>query len=384
MFKFDTSFKQNKKGHMKTIFKLAAAALFVAVTIGACTKKSDDAASSSTSSYQGPGSHYTVSSSGGTYTFTKYANAASTSADFVVTATGTTVNGFMKFTVTAVTGSGGPTVGSIVYGFEVPGMALFVKPMDSSNPDQVLTAVASGTCPTTTFTANWIKVKTTQSNVNQASVDTFGTFNYAPSSATAGVASLPAKFSLTAPTTVCVACGSNTFTSATCSGGTMRVSNGGGDTATMYLTSVGAALVNTADTGGSAEFIFGMPQATVTTSTFAGTYSGLLYSSSGTVGSKLKTVKMVVTAGSTTTLSGSGNEVTDVANDTTSGSTATLSLTVNAAYPGILTGTINTGSPVNIACIALANANSTGKQVMDCAGIDSGSNGLFNFMLVSR
>ena len=48
------------------------------------------------------------------------------------------------------------------------------------------------------------------------------------------------------------------------------------------------------------------------------------------------------------------------------------------------TYTLNTGTSTNVACIAISNANSTGKQVLDCAGIDGAGNGLFNFLLVSR
>jgi hypothetical protein len=367
---------------------LTAIAMAAGVIISSCKSKSDDSSTSSYS-YSGPGSNYTVSSSDGTYSFKKYTNAGSSTPDFTVTATATDINGFKKFSLTDVTGSGGPTVGSTVYGFEVPGMALFVKPLDQSNPDQVLVAVASGACPSTTFNANWIKVKVHSGvDISQANNDTFGTFTYTVASGDVGTASLPSKFSLANPTTNCAsgACNGSGFSAASCSGGIMRLTNGG-DYITIYLTAIGAAIVNTSDVSANSDFIFGMPQpsGSFTTTAFAGTYSGMYYIDSAASGQKLKAIKATLTAGSSTTLSGSGSELSSVDNDTTTGSAATLSLTANASYPGILTGTLTTTGTANLACVAVANANGSGKNVLDCAGIDPGSStGLFNFLLVSR
>jgi hypothetical protein len=227
---------------------------------------------------------------------------------------------------------------------------------------------------------NWVKVKDTSGNVSNN--DTFGTFNYAAASATSGTASLPTKYKLSAPTTSLTA---QTFTAATCSSGIMTVANGGGDNAVMYLTTTGGAVVNTAATAGG-EFIFGLPQNTITAATFAGTYSGLLYQGGQSSG-KVKPVKVTLTA-SGATLSGTGTELSDPITDTVKagGGTATLSLTtMNSPSTGFMTGTLTTGSSATLVCVGVANANGSGKQMIDCVSIDS-SNGtsLSNFMLVSR
>jgi hypothetical protein len=366
---------------MKTTTKLFCSLAAVGAALSAACSKSSSSTAASTTSYAGPGSHYTVTSTDNTYTISKFANTSSTSASFVVTATGSNVNGFKKFAVSSVTGSGGPSAGSSAYGLEVPGMALFIKPIDTSNPDQVIAAVASGTCPTSNINANWIIVKQSgSSNVSSASQDTFGTFTYAT---TSGIASVAKRFSLASTTTDL---GPNTFSAATCSNGIMSVSVGG-DTAVMYLTSVGGAIVNTASTNSSdASYIFALPQASITGSSYSGTYSGFVYMGSQSTGSKFKAIKFTVTGG-TSSITGSGNMVTDIDADTTGSETVSLNLTaLNSPVTGMMTGTLTSpGGSSTVACMAVANANSSGKQIINCAGADPGSSSkLFNFIMVSR
>ncbi|MEM7293450.1 MAG: hypothetical protein AAF420_08670, partial [Pseudomonadota bacterium] len=73
-------------------------------------------------SYNGPGSKWDFTfNSGGTFQVTKRADATSPVL-FSVDGTWTTsTNGFRLLTVTAVTGTGGPTVGDIAWAIEVPG-----------------------------------------------------------------------------------------------------------------------------------------------------------------------------------------------------------------------------------------------------------------------
>lgn len=366
-----------KKGILILLASLLA--VFGAIS---CNKKSDTPAESAASySYSGPGSHYTISVSGSTYTISKYANINSTSADFVVTATGSDVNGFKKLTVDSVSGSGGPTAGSTAYGFEVPGMAMFIKPLDSSNPDQVITAVASGTCPTSNISANWIIVKQSDSsNVSSASQDTFGTFTYNSST---GVASVATRYSLAASTTNL---GANTFSSTSCSNGVMKVSTGS-DTAVMYLTAVGGAIVNTASTtSANASYIFALPASTLTGTDYSGTYSGFVYMGSQSSGSKFNPIKFTVTGG-TTAITGTGNKVTNPDNDTLSSDTVSLNLTtLNSPSAGLMTGTLTSpGGTSSVSCMGVNNANGTTKKIINCAGSDPGNSAkLFNFLLVSR
>ena len=348
-----------------------------------CSKSSDSTGGTASSySYSGPGSHYTVSASGSTYTISKFANSSSASADFVVTATGTNVNGFKKFSVTDVQGSGGPSASSAAYGLEVPGMALFIQPVSSGNPDQVIAATASGTCPTGNLDANWVIVKQSDgSDVSNASNDTFGTFTFNSSS---GIASVATRYSLAATTTNL---GANTFSSATCSNGIMSVGVGG-DTAVMYLTAVGGAIVNTASTSsGNASYIFGLPRSSISGSAFSGTYSGFVYMGAQTSGNKFKAIKFTVT-GSASSIVGTGNRVTDIDTDALSADTVGLNLTaLNSPSPGLMTGTLSipSGGTATVACMAVADANSSGKNIINCAGADPGNTAkLFNFLLVSR
>ncbi len=363
---------------MKT--SLCAGALLI---LGACgkTNPNADATLTGTYSYAGPGSHYTVENAAGAYIISKYSSTSSTTVDFRVTAGAVDVNGFKKLTISAVTGSGGPTVGSTTYGLEVPGFALFVQPVSTSAPDQVITAVSSGSCPVTDLSANWVIVKQTgSSNVSSAATDTFGTFLY---NATTGVAGLPTKYSLANPTTNL---GSSTFSSATCSNGIMTVSTPG-DTAVMYLTAGGGAIVNTASSNASnSSFIFGMPAATVTGTNFSGTYSGLVYMGGQTAGTRLKPIKFTLT-GTATGISGSGNTLSEPSTDTASSTTASINITsLNSPSAGLMTGTLTTSAgTANISCMAVYNANNSGKQMMNCAGADpSSTSSLFNFLLVSR
>jgi len=315
-------------------------------------------------------------------TVKKFTATTSTSPDFTATGTVSTVNGFKKIAVTAVSGSGGPSIGDKVYGLEVPGLAVILKPVETSNPDQVVVAVAAGSCPTSTLNANWVIVKQgASSNVSNAGTDTFGTFSFSP---TTGVASVVTRYSLSALTTDL---GGNAFASATCSNGIMTVSNSG-DTAVMYLTAGGGAIVNTASSNSSnTQFIFGLPVASVTASSFAGTYSGFIYLGNQATGSKFKPVKITLTAGSST-LSGTGNIVTDVDSDAVSSTeSATINLTtMNSPSTGLMTGTmVSSGGTTNLACMGVSNANSSGKQIINCASADAGNTAkLSNFLLVSR
>jgi len=372
---------------MKKTTKVILAGLATAgLTIGiACSKSSSNTATDSTSSYAGPGSHYTFSFTGSNFTITKYASPASTTSDYVVTGTSTSYStGFKLLTISTVSGSGGPTVGSTAYAMEVPGVAMFIKPLVSTDT-QVLVAVASGTCPSATFTANWIIVKKTGStDMSGSTTDAYGTFNYAASTSTTGVGSLPSKYTLANNGTNLLS-SPQAFASATCSNGLMSVSNGGGDTATMYLTTAGAALVNTASSAsGDGSFIFGLPQASITTAALAGDYAGIMYSENASTTDKIKPISITLNSSG----AGTGTALSDVTTGTTSSGSATINLsgTANSPQTGMITGTVTVSSTTtNIACIAHTSLSSAAKKVISCSGRDPGnSTKLFNFLLVSK
>ena len=343
---------------------------------------SSSSSSSGTYSYAGPGSHYTITNSSGTYTIKKYTTPLSTSTDFAVTATSTDTYGFKKLSITSSSGSNGPAVGSTAYGLEVPGFAMFIQPINSSYPDQAVVGVASGSCPTATLSANWVMVKN-PSDVSSSSVNTFGVFQFVPSSGTTGVASLTASYSLANTST---SLGTQTFNSATCSNGLLTVVSNN-DTAAMYLTANGGAIINTSiNNDANNQFILGFPIYSITGSALTGTYSGFMYMGGGTSGSRLKLVKFSVT-GATSTVTGTGSLLADPSTDTTQTGTANFSITsINSPSTGLMTGTLTTGSgTANLACMAVNNANGSGKNIINCAGSDPQSTSkLFNFLLVSR
>lgn len=161
----------------------------------------------------------------------------------------------------------------------------------------------------------------------------------------------------------------------------------GGDTAVMYLTTNGGAVVNTASTtSADASYILAMPVASISGSSFSGTYSGFVYMGGGSSGNKFKASRLTVTGGASS-ITGSGNMVTDVDTDTVSSDSVSLNLnSLNSRSNGLMSGTLTSpGGSSTVACMAVANANSSGKQIINCAGADpSNTAKLFNFLLVSR
>ncbi len=364
--------------HLRLKFFLLAALLPACFALTACTQAAGDG---QTLTYSGPGSHYVVNSVGNTYTIKKFANPTATATDFVVTATALEVYGYKKFTVTAMTGTSAPAVGSTFYGLEVPGFAQFIQPINTAAPDQVIASVISGSCPKENLAANWIKVKTgTNTNMSNPSSDIYGTFQYL----TTGVASLPSKYNVNALTT---SLGSQTFSSATCANGVMSVVTSGTDTATMYLTNNGGAIVNTSNNSDSnAEFIFGMPAAELSGTDFTATYSGFVYMGGQSSGSKLKPIKFTLT-GTSTGITGTGYTLSDVSTDTVSSGSASLNITaINTPSNGLMIGTLTTPSGTSkVACMGVFHAKGSDKQMINCAGVDpSATANLFNFLLVSR
>lgn len=366
----------NRHAIKKRLVALAAFSLQLAACSGNMNPNG------SPESYAGPGSHYVAQVNGANFKIDRYASVGSASPTFSVKGSTQRIFGFLKLSVSEVTGTNGPSVGDEAYGIDVPGLALFVKPLDTSNPDQVMAAVKTGQCPNSSFTANWVIVKqTAASNVSNASTDSFGTFAY---DGTANTASVSHRYSLANTATDL---GANNFASASCSDGIMQVSNGAGDTAVMYLTSGGGAIVNTAaTTAANASFIFGLPVKRIDPARFAGTYSGFRYKGGSGSGNKFKPIKMVLDYPGT--LTGTGYHLTDPSTDTVGTETTTITLSaINSPSDGLMTGnlTVPGGGTTTIACMGVENANGSGKQIINCAGADpSSASKLFNFLIVSR
>lgn len=304
--------------------------------------------SSSSSAYKGPGSDYTITLSGSNFTLTE------ATASLNIQGTFSELNsGFLELTVVTSSGTGAPSPGDKAYGLFVEGFVFFLKPLSG---DQLITMLKSGSCPTTDMSLNWIMGKLA-SGQNPYSGDIFGTFSH---NVTTGDTSLPSKYALNATTTNL---GTETLGTFDCADGVATVSSGGGGgTAKMYFTSAGGAIVNTntEDADDSQFVIATATQSLSATSDLDGEYAGLVFIETGDVGA------FPVTA----TFNGATIEFQQVnpATNATSGSAETAAIgTLNSPSNGFFVITFSSGSRTAI-CSAMTNVNSTGKNVILCAG----------------
>lgn len=289
---------------------VAAISLVVGIALlaSSCTQSTTGDSASTASSYQGAGSRWTASFTGGSFVIKKYANATATTADLTVNGTYTDLsNKFRKLVVTSATGSGAPSAGAEAYGIEIPGFAFILKPVGDANSEPIAMVVA-GTCPTANFAGNWIATDFETGTSTTDSQDAFGTANFTISGASSS-AVITRKTFLTAGS---LSDSSLSFDSANCASGVLDA--GGG--VTMYLTTAGGALVST-----SASKIFAAPAQTsdFTQAAAAGTYSGIAFVSDAAT--KQIPVKITIPASG----NGSGAEITDLSADTASADSLTFS-----------------------------------------------------------
>ena len=355
--------------------KLTALALLVGTTtlaITACT--SDDSSSNGSGNttpaqdvtYNGPGSKWDVTfRTAGTFTVTKRANTTAP-VDFTVDGTYTTsTTGFKILTVTSVTGTGGPSAGDKAWAIDVPRYALLLSPMESGS-DQVIPMVASGSCPTADFAANWVIVKkSNSSDATSSSRDFFGSYQYDASTSTA---TLPSVHALdNAFTNI----GANSLGASTCQDGIAQVSD-----AVMYLTTNGGAIVHTQVSNPSeASFIFALAQKSITNvANFDGAYAGMVFDGNFSAGARLIPAGMTCTSGTCSGHLLSGAETGATASDPW---TLALTNTVDSPSAGLITGTLtdngsaNTG---NVACMIDTDVLDTSKKIMSCVGQSPGDN----------
>ena len=336
----------------------------LAIIIVACSNNGN----TTPKKYSGPGSKWDVTFNGdGTFGIDKYASASATTTDFTVTGTYTDLStGFKKLTVGAVTGTGGPAVGDLAYGLEVPGYVFVLKPLSG---DQIIPMVISGACPEADFTDNWVLVNMPAS-ASVASTDISGTFHYDYATATP---SLPTKYTVAG-----TALGAGTIGTGSCSKGLMTI----GDVE-MYLTDSGGAIVHTnLSNPTESSFIFGFKQKAITDiNSLDGNYAGLVFNESAASGDQVKPVKLTCSAGVCT-----GNQLSDVETGATTGTTVTLTLnTPDSPSSGLVLGTASAGSSTgNIICMVDKDAASSGRNIVSCAGQDPGNSAMmFNALFTS-
>lgn len=335
--------------------------------VQSCGKSSSPNAATASYNYNAPGSDWTfvIDNTANTWSGTE-----STTSSTVSGTLQTTSKGFLLLTVTASSGSAAPAVGSVSWAIQAPGVAIFVKPILSTEP-HILTGVNAGTCPAAGSSTiyNWISGQH-PSGVNSASSSSgfFGKFTLAASDTTDTV-TVNTQNNLTS---FASAGGSTQTFSGACTTGKITLS---GSQGTMYVTASGMQLIKT----GGGQAIVGVPQATFTNTDLAGTYGTILFSSTG-----IKPASMTINATGT---SGTANilSITDAA--TASGSTGTITLnTANAVDTGLVSGTVGLGSGSgNLMCAFAKNVGGSTKNILSCVGQDPNlAGGAFNLMAISQ
>lgn len=287
-------------------------------------------------------------------------------------------SGFVKMTVEAASGPEAPKQGDEAYALEVPGVALLVKPVLSFE-DEIITLVASGTCPDQDFTGNWIFTQYNPNiNLNRNDHDAFGTFQW-NNDESYGI--LPSKYSLAGYTHL----GANLSPmSGICDKGVITIQDRE-DAVKMYLTAMGGALVKMEDSG---EGVLAMPaQKIESQKLFAGKYAGLLFNDSITE----RTQKIVVleaeinAEGSSVTVKSLSN-LSPIEYDNKILGKSSID-EINSPSNGFIKVTITgqDGKTGKAACMAGINVKETGKNVVFCIGQAPGENSkAFNLLLVSK
>jgi len=294
-------------------------------------------------SYQGLGSKWSASFTGGSNFEITYDAEPDGTADMTVSGTYVEyANKFRKLTVVSATGTGAPSAGGTAYGIEIPGFAFFLKPMGTDSEPIVM--VRSGSCPSSDFVANWIIAKY-QDTVNTPKTDSDG---YGQATFTGTTATISQyEFGTGA------AMADNTINLLGCSSGVQTFDDGGGG-GTMYVTSSGGMLVNP---GSGVIFASPIGSADVTSTDWGQTYSGLVFNDN--LGSD-KVFPAKVTLSGT---GGTGAKLTDVENDTEDSSSVTFaSLTAVSGTKGIFRGTVD-GRPFN--CVSSVVE---GRRMLACNG----------------
>ncbi|MGI9261372.1 MAG: hypothetical protein ACR2QR_05015 [Woeseiaceae bacterium] len=321
--------------------------------------------------YNGPGSVWdTDLRTDGTFQITRRPDLA-TAIDLTIDGTYVrSAAGFVVLTVDSASGPDAPSQGDTAWAVEAQGYALMLY----TQGDSFIPMITSGVCPSTDFDGNWVIArKRVDADATEIDGDYFGSFAF---DATTGQGSLPARHALSDGFP---SAGAGTLEAGTCANGIMEVSD-----ALMYLTDNGGAIVHTnLSDPDDASFIFALTQKAVTSvAALDADYAGILFDQSAAQGAQISPVSITCTNGLC-----SGAFVTDVANNTTSGTfTVDLFGTTNAPVTGFLTGTVTDegGNSGNLACMIDEDVQGSGQRLLSCVGQAPGNNQrLFNLFFAS-
>jgi hypothetical protein len=293
--------------------------LYAMLLISACSQDSEKKlVDSGNRSYQAAGSRWEVTMSNQNFTLRQFANLSATTAAQTITGSVTTnaVNRFKTLTVAANDGDG-PTTGQSVVALEMPNVGAFIQPPEGAIP---LVAIASGSCPGSNFSANWVVTKPFLSSDNgQFRPDSFDEDGVGTAVFTAGTDNFLVRAAGVADGVLESEEEGGEFAPlgmSSCTAGKLAV-NGNGEVFDMYFTSTGQMVVKFPETMGN-QIISGLPQtaADVQAATVAGTYSVLLYR--GNFSSQADLSEAMLEPARLTIANGAGQIrlITNVANNT--------------------------------------------------------------------
>jgi hypothetical protein len=235
--------------------------------IGLCLLVGCSKAEKSKYNYAGPGSDYTIEIDTGTtgdFTITEKDAAFTVSGTFA-----TLPSGFKEMTITPSDSDPAGLRTTPFYAADIPGFMLVMEPLISTS-DPIVTAIKAGECPSEDINGNWLVTSTDSSDFKNS--DSSGTFSYNTDTDTA---TLPNKFKVDGTTYTGESVSS--LESDGCSGGKGTITTES-DTATMYYSDEGAALVRIQESGSDDQkIIIMLPTQTLSTvSVLEGTYYGLV------------------------------------------------------------------------------------------------------------
>ena len=325
-------------------------------------------------SYSGPGSNWEYDlNEDGTYQVLRSALPGMDS-DLKVSGSYQSTGGFLSMTVDSSSGAEALTVGATAWALEIPGFALFLSPVSSSD-DNIIPMVQGSDCPNTDLSNNWISVRANASaDATSATGSYFGSLLYKFAD---GDTTLASQFALSGgnPDQGFASLGNGY-----CRDGVVKSAS-----SDIYLSPTGGSTVhaNAADEDGG-YFIFAQPKTTISSiAGLDGSYAGALSDDGAALGQKVSPVFVTCSNGIC-----SGDFVTDVATGALAGQPFTLDLsgTINEPGQGLTTGQLlMNGTVGNVGCMVDENLSATGRRMISCAGQTPTRNyRLFNLILSSN
>ncbi len=348
--------------------------------------------SNSTFNYNGPGSEWTMTASGNSYTF-NIDHGADGAISVDATSSNISATGHILLTVDSASATGiqtAPLPGVQAYAVEIPGTAVILKPL-SSNSETIIT-INSGSCPTSDFVANWVIGQRARTDrASDTGQDWFGAVNW---SVTNDELYMPVYRSIEDPLTGIPpggglgedAAGASPVSISgafgTCSNGkvenyTNACNDGGSIESDIYFTASGLIIVASCkDDSVDESHIIGMPQVAISgTTDLYGNYSGFLFFE----GLDTTALSAVVAADGgdhdvTLTLR-SGSDLSTVDRTiTVSIPNANLNAPANGMFHGTVDGACSNGDQpgfdgnCEVVCSTAANVNNSGRNLLFCVG----------------